>query len=145
MYPVVLSIPALASRLGMVGSVASFAQRLGIGSKIADLVAFAKNNPLAFALTAKEMYDQGDALAGQLFSDPVLGAELQSIAERYFPKNDTLDLKAVGNLTKYSDELAALREAAALMGGMDRLMVLRRVLQLPDEYFMLHDVVKALR
>lgn len=63
----------------------------------------------------------------------------------YVPDALEKDAKlSLDDLDKYEDEIALIRRVASRVGGMSRLLELRAVLQLPDQFFELEQAITRL-
>lgn len=113
----------------------------------AALVNWAKGSKVNMALTAASMGSTGLMVADFIKESGDLTQQVDKILARieFVPDELAPDAKlSLDDLDKYKDELAMIRRCASRMGGMERLLELRTVLALPNQYFELEQAVKRL-
>lgn len=111
-----------------------------------DAASFASQNKVNAALTAVNMGSFGAIIADFLVDDgaaPEVVKILEGAATMIdeLAPNAELSIDDIGN---YSEEIALIRRVANRTGGMERLMELRTVLSLPNQYFELESAVRNL-
>lgn len=107
----------------------------------AELARLAKENPMTAAMIVYEVYGVSHPLVAELLeADPSL--------EHVFMMSDPIDSVAestsVNDITKFTDEFAAITRASRQLGGFERFMTLRRALAMPDDVVELYVQFKAM-
>jgi hypothetical protein len=113
-----------------------------------DVANWAKSNKANIALTAVNMGSAGYAVADFLQNDENIGTDVINILSKINYQPDTLAPNAeisIADLPKYKDELDLISRVASRAGGMQRLLEMRAVMKLDDQYFELHEAVRNLR
>jgi hypothetical protein len=108
---------------------------------------WASESKVNAALTAVNMGAAGSLIVDWLMADDNPDQQALTILKRVVVAIDKLEPNAkltLSDLAKYADELELIRRVANRVGGMERLMELRTVLMLPDQYFDLESVVRSI-
>lgn len=117
--------------------------RLGLSNApISKIVTAVKESPVTAALVAWEIGDAASE-ALKLFTDN--NEEAKALVDSLTnwdpaPKDGV----SITNLAAYKEEMRAIDQAAAAVGGFDRLLNLRRVLEMDDSFFVLRAQLRAL-
>jgi hypothetical protein len=129
------------------GKMAGVAQRLGM--KVAELspaklVELAKQNPYTTALIALEMGSAGHEVFKLM--DELPPEEREKIKHISPPSDNFLDEDAkIGDLSRYADEMKIIKEASDIIGGTDRLLIVRKALQMDDKLYQLYFELRDMR
>jgi hypothetical protein len=127
---------------------AAIAKRVGMAGKLTGerLVSMAKDNKVMTAMVLFEMGEEGAELLGKLAdADP----EVRHLVSLFGQKNDLPDdSTSVTEIGKYTDEFHAISAAIRQFGSLERFMVVRRALAMPEEiirlYLQVRDVSHSL-
>lgn len=117
--------------------------RLGIAdAPISKIMTAVKESPVTAALVAWELGDAASE-ALKIFTDNSEEARalVDSLRNWDPPPKEGV---SITNLAAYKEEMRAIDRAAAAVGGYDRLLNLRRVLEMDDSFFVLRAQLRAL-
>lgn len=109
-----------------------------IGRTITDpseLARLARENPLTAAMILYEVYDISHPLLQDLISAQ---PELEAVLRGFEPVSVVSETKSAADLSEFVDEFRDISAAAASLGGLNRLMAVRRAVTMPAEVFHLY-------
>lgn len=125
----------------------ALARKLGLSGGPAAVLNFAKQNPTAFLLAAKETYDQGVSLFDVMSAEaPEAIAALQRLAREQsaIVAGDPVEQDTLAQLDALQDEMEAIDAAIRVLGSYDALQTMRRVLSFSDDHFAMYLRVRRL-
>lgn len=149
MVPVIASAGAAVAAIGRAlaaggpSLLAKVQTRLNLpNASISTIMAAIKESPVTAALVALEIGDAAEAALDWFRSD---SEEVKSLIDGMTqfdpPPKDGVPIMNIG---AYKDEMRAIDNAAAVVGGFDRLLNLKRVLEMDESFFVLRQQLRSL-
>lgn len=137
MLPVLVSEAAVALRTVSPTVISRLATKLNVPSTVAAISAAMKNNPVTTALVGLELFGAASDFVNRLISSNPEVASVVSGKAADFDKFSTIERPT--DIIKYDDELKAIDDVAAFLGGRDNLDKLRAVLAMDIKVWELRD------
>lgn len=127
------------------GAAANAAKRLGMpGITPAKLGALAKANPMTAALIALDMGVAGNEIRKMLEELPP--EQLGQISMLIHENDDAPDSGTpLADLNQYADEMKIIKDAADIIGGLERLMIVKEALAMDKGLYQLFIELKQMR
>lgn len=122
------------------------AKRIGVpttgGNVLGKVTKAISENKITAALVAWEL---GDAAHGLLKNAIADDPDIAALAQRYgIVIDDPADIKGYRDIGTQTEEIAMISRASNIVGGYEKLILLRRVLtEMKDSHFDMYDMVKA--
>jgi hypothetical protein len=124
----------------------AIAARLGIAqSKVnpKTLIQMVRKNKVAAAFVAYELYGAGSEIVSEMAaSDAELGRIIETLGYQPDVVKDTTN---VNNISQFVEEFETITHASDAVGGLDRLIAIRKALTFDNDMFELYMNVREMR